>query len=507
MHDMTDGKRYGLEQLKKTGGRGTITLPMLSGYNMGNQTLNVTMTMSTFRDVALVANEARMISMGEGPEQIAQRQLIPDHAKKLAIYILRGLLASVKTRWVRDGKHIPDCLHDVLAELGEGPYQALQPFTANIRNIQDEGLEFEDTPNGVVLHLHKLQKLFVVDGQHRLRAGELVYDWLNGLLTNAKYPKKGLWIGESQELTAEELEVWTAAMTEFGQHFTVDVTVHLGLNPEQERQLFHDLNVLGKKPSSAQSLAFDAANPVSRYVSEHLAPDGKVHGLRVVDTGHKKSGVKLEEPAIFRDDLVSTCAILFRGAFNQSGITPLDVIGAEDYANHFWSALAKQPGWGEPGWDKITLLSQATMLKAMAFLVRSFHNGEEARDLGAVHAKRDAIIEAIACLKVDFAHANPLWRVYLMNPSQREEIFPGINDYITPDTARRPYGLWNDDSNRLQLGSNTRDITRYLADLVRYLLRDTVDLQPRPGLLTLKKKLAEAESEKLMGAEVGSGTA
>jgi hypothetical protein len=505
---MTDGKRYGLEQLKKTGGRGTITLSMLSGYNMGNQTLNVTMTMSTFRDVALVANEARMISMGEGPEQIAQRQLIPDHAKKLAIYILRGLLASVKARWSRDGNHIPDCLHDILAELGEGPYQALQPFTANIRNIQDNGLEFEDTPSGVVFHLHKLQKLFVVDGQHRLRAGEIVHDWLNGLLTNVKYPKKGLWIGESQEVNAEELELWTAAMTEFGQHFTVDVTVHLGLDPEQERQLFHDLNVLGKKPSASQSLAFDAANPVSRYVSEHLAPEGKVHGLRVVDTGHKKSGVKLEEPAIFRDDLVSTCAILFRGAFNQSGITPLDVIGAEEYANHFWSALAKQPEWGKKAWDKITLLSQATMLKAMAFLVRSFHNGEEAaRDQAAAHAKRDAIIEAIANHEVDFAHTNPLWRVYLMSPEQREKLFPGIEDYITPDAARKPYGIWDEDSSRLQLGSNTRDVTRYLADLVRYLFRDKVGLEPRPGLLTLKKKLAEAESEKLMETKIAHATA
>lgn len=265
--------------------------------------------------------------------------------------------------------------------------------------------------------------------------------------------------------------------------------------------------MLGKKPSSAQSLAFDAANPVSRYVSEHLAPDGKVHGLRVVDTGHKKSGVKLEEPAIFRDDLVSTCAILFRGAFNQSGITPLDVIGAEDYANHFWSALAKQPEWGEPAWDKITLLSQATMLKAMAFLVRSFHNGEEARDQVAAHAKRDAIIEAIANHEVDFSHANPLWRVYLMNPQQRAELFPGIEDYITPDAARKPYGTWNEDTSRLQMGANTRDITRYLADLVRFLLRDKVGLEPRPGLLTLKKKLAEAESERLVEAKIANATA
>ncbi len=494
---MADSKRYGLDQLKKTGGRGTVDLPMLSGWNLGSSTLNVTMNMDTFREVGLVANEARIIAIGEGPEQIAQRQLMPDHAKKLALYILRGLLAGVKARWTAEDKHIPDCLNDILAELGEGPYQALQPFTANIRNIQEGGLEFEDTAAGTILHLHKLQKLFVVDGQHRLRAAELVYEWLNTLLTNAKYPKKGLWIGDTQEMTPEEMEVWIAALTEFSTAFTVDVTVHVGLNVEQERQLFHDLNVLGKKPSNAQALAFDSANPVTKYVTDRLAPGGSVHGLQLVDTGHKKSATKLEGAAIYRDDLVNTCALLFRGAFNQSGITPPDVIGSEGYADAFWKALGQQPNWGAPDWEKRTLLALPTMLKGMAFLVRSFHNGEEARDKGVAHAKRDAIINAIADGAVDFVHTNPLWRAYLMSQEQREATFPGIEDYITPDTSREPYGTWDEDAGRLLFGSNTRSIARYLADLVRYQLRDQVDLQPRPGLVSLKKKLALAEAEKL----------
>jgi hypothetical protein len=286
-------------------------------------------------------------------------------------------------------------------------------------------------------------------------------------------------------------------MTEFGTAFTVDVTVHLGLNAEQERQLFHDLNALGKKPSNAQALAFDAANPVTKYVTERVAPDGFVHGLRLVDAGHKKSGTRLEGAAIYRDDLVNTCAILFRGAFNQSGITPLDVLGSEDYADRFWNALGLQPYWGAPAWKKRTLLAQSTMLKGMAFLVRSFHNGEEARDKDVAHAKRHAIIQAIADGAVDFTHTNPLWRIYLMNQEQREAAFPGIEDYITPDTSRHPYGTWDDDASHLQFGSNTRDISRYLADLVRYQLRDQIGLQPRPGLVSLKKKLAAAEAERL----------
>ena len=494
---MSESKRYGLDQLKKTGGRGTIDVPVLSGWNMGSNSLNMTMNMDTFRQVALVANEARIVAMGEGPEQIAQRQLIPDHAKKLALYILRGLLAAAKARWMNEGKHVPDCLNDLLAELGEGPYQALQPFTANIRNIQDGGLEFEDTPAGTILHLHKLQRLWVVDGQHRLKAAELVYEWLNAIITNARYPKKGLWIGDTQEVSAEEMEVWIAAMNEYSTSFTIDVTVHIGLDPEQERQLFHDLNVLGKKPSAAQALAFDSANPVTKYVSEHLAPNGFVHGLRLVDAGHKKSGTKIDGAAIYRDDLVNTCAILFRGAFNQSGITPADVIGSEDYADRFWSALGQQPGWATPSWDKVTLLAQPTMLKSLAFLVRSFHNGDEARERAEAHAKRDAIIAAIADGKVNFMHSNPLFRVYLMSPEERDAEFPGIEDFITPDKVRLPYATWDDDAGRLQLGPNARDISRYLGDLVRYQLRVLVGLAPRPGLISLKKKLAEADAQRL----------
>ena len=121
-------------------------------------------------------------------------------------------------------------------------------------------------------------------------------------------------------------------------------------------------------------------------------------------------------------------------------------------------------------------------------------------DEAAAHEKRDAIIRAIADGAIDFSHENRLWRVYLMSHEEREAAFPGIGEYITPDAVLKPYGTWDDDARRLQLGPNTRDISRYLADLVRYELRDVVGLDPRPGLVSLKKKLAEAEAQKLAAA-------
>ena len=218
----------------------------------------------TFREWPSWPMKARM----DGPEQIAQRQLIPDHAKKLALYILRGLLAGVKARWTAEDRHIPDCLGDILNELGEGPYQALQPFTANIRTFKMAAWSSKDSPVGVILHLHKLQKLFVVDGQHRLRAGEMVHEWLSTVLTNARYPKKGLWIGDTQEVTSDEMEVWTAALTTFGTSFTIDVTVHVDLDVEQERQLFHDLNVL------RQAVRVASARLRRRRPGQQIRPSG-----------------------------------------------------------------------------------------------------------------------------------------------------------------------------------------------------------------------------------------
>jgi hypothetical protein len=44
-----------------------------------------------------------------------------------------------------------------------------------------------------------------------------------------------------------ENEIWTLVHQEAVQRCSVDVTVHLGLDIKQERQLFHDLNNFVKK--------------------------------------------------------------------------------------------------------------------------------------------------------------------------------------------------------------------------------------------------------------------
>ena len=53
----------------------------------------------------------------------------------------------------------------------------------------------------------------------------------------------------------------------------------------------------------------------------------------------------------------------------------------------------------------------------------------------------------------------------------------------SPDAGRKSYGFWQGE--RLEFAQNTRDIARYLGDLIRWKLK----LPPRPGITTLKTKL------------------
>ncbi len=486
-----EGRRMRLSELARTGGRGTIAVPMINGFNMGNSTLNITMPLETFRQLSVVANEARIREVGGSLSDVAQRPLDKNHAKDLALYILRGLLASVKNRWIAEESHIPDELNDFLADLGVGPYQALQPFTANLKDCSPADLDVEQLQHAIVLHLHQAQRFRVIDGQHRRQASEIVSVWLQRLMTDGSYPTiraGGLIVPEREDmhLTREEAEIWSAVATEASVHLTVDVTVHLGLNATQERQLFHDLNNLGKKPPAALSVTFDQANPISVFTREVLEVENRLGGLNVVDSGTKKSGRDREEKSIYRDDLTSICSILFAGATNPAGIMPSEVNKNYDLGRKFFEVITTQPHFVEPGWQAKTLLAQPTMLKGLAQLVYTFHGSREAN-----LSKRDDLLEALQARQVDFSPANKLWHAYSMSSQEREEGFPGLEDYITPDGLRKGFvRSWHEPTSSFQFATNTRDVMRYIGDLVRWQLRD-LNLGIRPGLISLKKDRAE----------------
>jgi hypothetical protein len=484
------GRRLKLGDIRRTGAKSDFSVPVLTGFNMGNMTVSLTMKMETFRDYSDIANSARVMETTKDSNDIAQRPLDENHAKHIAIYMLRGLLASVRKEWLAENRDIPDELDDLLSELGTGPYQGLQPFTGNIRKCKPGGTDLdlvERSDGKLVLFLRQGQLIYVVDGQHRRRGYERLVSWLREMLASSKYVstrKGGIHVPDDREdlrLTTAEAEIFGAVLELARSHFTVDVTVHLGLDAEQERQLFHDLNNLGKKPDAALAQAFDHSNPVSIFIRKEIEGSRLLGNIMISDTGSKK-GRKPEEnnaAVIYRDDLVSANAALFAGATNQAGIMTSAVIPHVDYGRCFWEAVAMQDHFGEEGWSEKTLLSEPVMIKALANLAYTFHGSREQN-----HELRERFILALRNKELNFSREEPLWGIYRLSHAERDELDPKLDDYLTPDEGMKSYANWQG-SRLTSFAQNTRDIARYLGDLMRWKL----GLPPRPGVASLKARL------------------
>jgi len=487
------GQRFKMGELKQTGDRLVISLPVLMGFNLGNRTINVSLSMEKFRELSEVANEARIIEMSGDKGQVAQRPLDEKHARSIGLYILRGLLFSLKQRWEDEGKDVPDELEDLLLELGAGPYQGLQPITGNIRECEPGGddLEVERTESGrLLLHLRQGQLIWVIDGQHRRYGYGLLIEWLRDISSRGRYVKRApIFLPEDREdleFNSAETAIWAGALEEAKARCTVDVTVHLGLDASQERQLFHDLNNLGKKPDAAIAQAFDQANPISIFIRKELEGEGILDGaILIADAGSKKGqkrvGSETVDRTIYRDDLVVTNALLFAGAWNQAGITASKVLPHYDYGKRFWSAVVKLPDFGVADWNTKTLLSQPVMLKALAQLAFTYHGSREKSD-----RYLDKYFSALENGEIDFSQSNNYWSTYLLPPEEAEKQYSGIQRYLTPVVAMQPYGLHDPETGLLRFGSSSRDIARYIGDLIRWKL----GLPPRPALATLVTKLA-----------------
>src|SRR5690606_30870352 len=113
---------------------------------------------------------------------IAQRKLDIKHATELARYILKGLIAAAIAENESEEKIVTDAHLQLQEMIGKQPYLALQPIVANLRsagvsgkNLRAQNLEtIENEGVGIRLWLGQKDILWVVDGQHRRKAMQLV---------------------------------------------------------------------------------------------------------------------------------------------------------------------------------------------------------------------------------------------------------------------------------------------------------------------------------------------
>ena len=438
------------------------------GHNLGNRSFLTLIPMHEFFGMSEVANDP-----ARDGEAIAQRKLDEGHARKLATYILKGLVsAAIEFRKGRQ-QEIPAAFGLIISKLGPQPYMALQPLVVNIRDCDVNGTDLrgvrlldkqsEETA-GFKVFLSQRHVLWVVDGQHRRKAMQMVFEFLNAIRSSRLYPKKGSIVpfGEGQAVPDDEVQVWEECFERSRTFCTVAVEVHLGLKPDEERQLFHDLNRLGKKVDTNLALQFDNSNPVNLFIKEQLI--GEL-GLHVAETDVKSWSD--DDGRLLRKDLVAVNAILLLNKTNINGATPQMIEGRTGTAFDFWSAVSDIDGFGDSQARERTVAAQPVVLKAIAKLIFDYSFSNRKPENGEEIAKQ--IIQSLS--DIDFSHENPMWNFYNLTPEELEE--NGLTELATylPTNESGNRDLGSIQSGFMRFGSKHNDIYPVIGDMIRWKLK------------------------------------
>ncbi|MGD0865291.1 MAG: DNA sulfur modification protein DndB, partial [Rhizomicrobium sp.] len=184
-----------LEEILEGGDSSEKAVKVFVGHNLGNRTFAMLMPMHEFFGMSEVANDP-----ARDGESLAQRKLDPAHAHKLAVYILKGLVSAAIERREVNKKPASAGLNEIMTRLGRQPYMAMQPLVVNIRSCDARGSDIrgermQDNRSGETaafkIYLGQKHVLWVVDGQHRRKAMQMIFEFLDSVRATGQYPKKG----------------------------------------------------------------------------------------------------------------------------------------------------------------------------------------------------------------------------------------------------------------------------------------------------------------------------
>ena len=452
-----------LDDLDSLGDSSDAQQKVYIGHNLGNRTLTFKVPMYEFHRMSQVANE-----QGANGEPVAQRKLDPKHSEKLAAYMLRGLVSAAIQLREDTGKPVSSAFRLIQERIGKQPYIALQPIVANLRsvtrngkNLRGEPMKIDQEVVGFRCWFSQRDVMWVVDGQHRRKAMDLVFQFLEDL-RSMRYSKKSLYLSEYLDVPPDEYEVWMEAYNEARGRCTVQVELHLGLGIEEERQLFHDLNNLAKKVERSLALEFDSANPVNAFIKEHLIETNLV---QVVSTDQKDWN--LDEGALSRKEIVAVNAHLFLNKSNINGAVPSVVTAHIPVGKRFWESVVAISGFGEDKAKSKTVSAQAVVLKAIAKLTYDFAWGRN-KDEANLNTLLDNLTD------VDLSHANPMWRWYEMTAEERsQQMLSGLGQYLPSESdGNRDIGRFQHtpNGNVMRFGAKHNDIFPIIGDMIRWRL-------------------------------------
>lgn len=436
------------------------------GHNLGHRVFTMSVPFRKFHDISDVANDRES-------GLVAQRPLDPSHAKKLAVYMVKGLVSAAKMRRAALGKDALSAFDEILRTLGEQPYFSIQPLVCNIRNVPAggtgangiRGLRLETTMGetaGFKIFLSERHVLWVIDGQHRRHAADLALEFLDQVRQTGKYPSKGavLFAEKGRQVTESEMVVWNEAYDAARSYATLTIEVHLGLDISQERQLFHDLNRLGKKVDPSMALQFDSSNPVTQFIKRQLVGD---LGMHMSDTEAKDWSE--DNGSLVLKDAVAVNAIAFLNKGNIAGATPAVVEPREPTILKMWGHIREIPDFGADRAKEKTVAAQPVVLKAIAKIAFDLNFSNRRPENGPELFEQ--FLEQLS--EVDFSHTNPMWRYYEMSAGERlDSGLEGLSSYLPMDdgSVNRDIGAFQGEF--MRFGAKHNDIYPILADMLRW---------------------------------------
>lgn len=437
------------------------------GNNIGFRTFAVSLSLFELQELTEVANEQSKISTG-----VAQRKLDPIHASSIAKYILKGLLAAARRKKGKNGVKPSASFEEIQKNLGTQPYLSIPPLVASLRNCQPNGTDLKVT--AMIAHgeetacfkifLKPGDTLWVVDGQHRRMGLQMAYDFLKHISSTHKYPgRASLYKGDTKEdLTTEVLNVWADCFEMLREAF-VCVEVHLGLDIEQERQLFHDLNNLSKKVDRSLALNYDGSNPINSFVGEVVIDDLFANANYPIAAEKDKNDWNTD--GFTRQELVAVNALLFLNKTNINGAVPSAIDPKLEDAREFWEMVLNINSLTAPKSKQNTVAAQPVVLKALAKLIYDFQFGKNKEWVSEENLNK---LKA-GIKEIDFSHLNPIWRYYEMSEEERKQ-FAGLSEYLPSEDEgfNRDLGKFDEHTKVFRFGSKHNDIYPILGDMIRW---------------------------------------
>ena len=241
----------------------------------------------------------------------------------------------------------------------------------------------------------------------------------------------------------------------------VMLEIHLGLNAEQQRQFFYDLNSRGLTVSKNLAARFDMANPAVRLMKELPAITSKLQLTeKAPATWDDDTGEMLFK------DVLGVCSLILANAKSEKGVKAKHGDDAHvAIGKSMWEAIAKIPGIGQTKARQKTVAAQPVVLKGIARAIYEC----------AWLDKDDSALKAVltALPKIDFGHNNPVWAVY-SDPEKAKGKYPSLFNYIPDNAPSNGFSEIGADG-LVHFRPNASDIYPIVASMVRMMS----GIQPR----------------------------